>query len=516
MKPASRVLGHKHTMPYGYLSLYFFIGFQFFILNLSAQEQQKEVEILNADLLKMGEANGKKFTSLTGNVALRQEEILMWCDSAVLDKESNSVDAYGRVHIQQDTINAYSNTLHHDGNKKFSTLSGNAVLTDGGMKLFTDQLFYDVKNKQSYYLNNGKVYKDSTVIVSRKGYYLNNTHEVYFNGDVVITDPDYNLTSDTLRYHTETKVSTFYGNTIIQNESSRIYCNNGWFDSKRDISSFGKGTVVDNPPQRLTGDSLYYERFRGYGKVIGNFQWTDSSMAVDILGQMGEYFDTKQYIMATQHPLLIYKMDKDSLFLTGDTLKSMNQSETDTTKNFFAYHKVRMHMKEMQGICDSLFYSFADSTFRMYYNPVLWANETQMSGDTIFLQTKNKKADKLSIYKSGFIIAPSGKKYFDQIKGIDIFGYFLDNELEHMDVKGNAESLYFGKDEKEKYIGNNKALSTDITLYFKTKKIDKIVFINKPEAVFTPMKMLTKEQMQLKDFKWQIDAKPKSREDLMK
>ena len=95
-----------------------------------------------------------------------------------------------------------------------------------------------------------------------------------------------------------------------------------------------------------------------------------------------------------------------------------------------------------------------------------------------------------------------------------MFGYFKENELEKLDVKGNAESIYFGKDEKNKYIGNNKALSTDITIYFKEKKIDKIVFIQKPEAVFTPMKMLTKEQMQLKDFNWQIDRKPKSREEL--
>lgn len=494
-------------------SLFLFAACFLFAHCVYAQEQ-KEVEILNADYLKMGEKDGKKFTSLVGNVALRQEEIAMWCDSAILDKETNSVDAYGHVHIQQDTVNAYSNVLHHDGNKKFATLSGNAVLSSGTMKLFTDVLYYDVKNKQSYYLNEGRLYKDSTVITSKKGYYFNQTQDVYFNGNVVITDPNYNLNSDTLRYNTETKVSTFFGNTHIHNKASRIYCNNGWYDSNRDISSFGKNTVVVNPPQRIVADSLYYERYRGYGKVIGDFQWTDSSMQVDIFGKFAEYYDSRQYIMATQKPLLIYKMDKDSLFLTADTLKSMNRSETDTIKSFFAYHKVRMFMKEMQGVCDSLYYSFEDSTFRMYYQPVLWTNNTQMSGDTIFLQTRDKKADKLSIYKAGFIISPSGSKYYDQIKGINMFGYFKENELEKLDVKGNAESIYFGKDEKNKYIGNNKALSTDITIYFKEKKIDKIVFIQKPEAVFTPMKMLTKEQMQLKDFNWQIDRKPKSREEL--
>jgi hypothetical protein len=172
-------------------------------------------------------------------------------------------------------------------------------------------------------------------------------------------------------------------------------------------------------------------------------------------------------------------------------------------------------MRDMQGVCDSLFYSFEDSTFRMYYKPVMWSDNIQMSGDTIFLKIKDRKADKLSIYKAGFIISPSGNKYYDQIKGINIFGYFKENELDHMDVKGNAESLYFGKDDAGKYIGNNKALATDITLYFKAKKIERIVFIQKPEAVFTPMKMLSAEQFKLKDFKWQIDRKPKSREELL-
>jgi lipopolysaccharide export system protein LptA len=477
--------------------------------------EQKEVEIINADYLKMGELNGKKITSLVGNVALKQDGVLMWCDSAIMDKETNSVDAYGRVHIQQDTVNAYSQTLHHDGNKKFSQLNGKVRLTDGQMVLYTEELFYDVKNKMSYYLVGGRVVKDSTVITSKRGYYYSQNRQVFFQGDVVMLDPNYNLNSDTLMYQVETKISNFYGNTEIFNKDSRIFCDNGWYDSKRDVSSFGKNTVVLNPPQRLEGDSLYYERFRGFGKAVGPFVWTDSSMEVEIHANYGEFIDSQQYIMATQKPLMIYKMDKDSLFLTSDTLKSMTKSATDTIKNFYAYHHVRMFMKQMQGVCDSLFYSFADSTFRMFYKPVLWTDGIQMSGDTIYLQTKNKKAEKLSIYKSAFIVSPSGKKYFDQIKGINIFGYFVDNTLDHMDVKGNGESIYFGKDEKEKYIGNNKALSTDITLYFFDKKINKIVFIQKPEAVFTPLKKLTEEQYHLKDFKWQIDRKPKSREDIM-
>lgn len=487
-----------------------------FFIRAQGTEEKKEVEILNADYLKFQEVEGKKYTRLVGNVQLKQEDILMWCDSATLDKETNSVDAWGHIHIQQDTVNAYSNILHYDGNRKFATLTGNARITDSRMVLTTRELFYDVKNKTAYYLDKGRVDRDTTVITSKRGYYYSNTSEVYFDGDVVITDPNYNLTSDTLRYNTQSKVSTFYGNTVIVNKESRIFCNNGWYDSQRDVSSFGKGTVISNPPQCIWADSLYYERFRGFGKAIGPFKWVDSTMETELFGKYCEYYDSSQFIMATQKPLLIYKMDKDSLFLTADTLKSLNSSAKDTIRNFFAYHKVKMFMREMQGVCDSLFYSFRDSTFRMYYKPLIWADSIQMSGDTIYLNTKNKKADKLSIYKAGFIINPSGDKYYDQIKGINIFGYFVNNELSKMDVEGNAESLYFGKDEKNKYIGNNYAQSATITIYFKDKKIDRISFKKKPTAVFTPIKMLnTEEQKKLKDFQWQIDRKPKNRQELL-
>jgi lipopolysaccharide assembly outer membrane protein LptD (OstA) len=477
-------------------------------------QEKKEVEIINADFLKFQEINGQKLTRLVGNVQLRQEEVFMWCDSAVLDKETNSVDAWGNIAIQQDTTTAYSNVLHYDGNRKFATLNGNASIISGKMKLYTNELFYDVHNKTSYYLAKGKVIKDSTVITSQKGYFYSAINDVFFRDNVVIKDPNYDLISDTLRYNTNSNVSTFYGNTEIFNKDSRITCQTGWYDSNRDLCSFGKNTVVNNPSQILKTDSLYYDRGKGIGIAYRFFQWIDSTNETELIGNYGEYEESRQNMMATKNPLLIYKMKEDSLFVSADTLKSQTVSRTDTTRVFFAYHKVKMFMKDMQGTCDSLYYSFLDSTFRMYYSPVLWSAETQMSADTILLTTKNGQAEKMNLYNAGFIIAPSGKKYYDQIKGINIVGYFKDNTLTRMDVMGNAESIYFGKDEKEKFIGNNKALSAAITMYFKDKKIDKIVFIEKPEAVFTPMKMLTEEQMRLTDFVWRIDQKPKKREDV--
>lgn len=484
-------------------------------LKLHAQDSTKDVQIIHADFLKYAEVGGKRYTRLIGDVQLLQGGAYLFCDSANMQRDSNTVDAFGHVRIEQDTIKATSDILYYNGNTKLARLVRNVTLTDTKMKLLTSELWYNMSDKTAYYLVGGKVLRTASTITSKKGYYFSNKDEVFFRDQVHIQDTNYTLDSDTLKYNISTDVSTFFGNTTIYNKESTIYCNNGWYDARRDVASFGKGTIINNPPQILRGDSIYYERFNGYGKVPANFHWYDSTMEVSMIANFAEFWEETKFLSATQHPVMIYKMEKDSLFITADTLQSRNKSVTDTTKLFFGFHHVRMFSRDMQGVCDSMFYSFADSTFRMFYKPILWSDNTQLSADTMYLTIKEKKADRLSMYNAGFIIAPNGDKFYDQIKGKNIFGYFLDNALDKVHVVSNAESLYFGKDEKEKYVGSNKVLSTTMWLRFAEKKLSKITFIQQPEAKFTPIKMLPKEDYTLKDFKWQIDKKPKSREEIL-
>lgn len=482
---------------------------------LLAQDSTKEVQIIHADYLKYDEVGNKRYTILSGDVQLKQEDVFMFCDSAKIQRDSNSVDAFGHVHIRQDTVDAYSDLLYYTGNNKTARLVRNVQLKTPNMTLTSNELIYNSATKTSYYLSGGKVVRNESVIVSQKGYFFSATDMIHFRNNVKITDPNYTLTSDTLHYNMKTDVAYFMGNTTIVNKESAIDCSSGWFDSKRDIASFGKGTVVHNAPQTLFTDSLYYERFQGYGRCLSAFEWRDSSMEVSIIGNYGEYIEDRQYLKATQHPVMIYKLENDSLFLTADTLKSMTKSERDSTRIFYAYHHVRMFMKDMQGVCDSLFYSFEDSTFRFHQKPVIWNDSTQMTADTIFLLVKNKKPDELRMMRNGFIVSPSAHGFFDQIKGKNIFGYFIDNELNKVKVVQNAESLYYGKEDDGRLIGANKAKSAVMWLYFGNKKMKKITFEKKPEAIFTPIKQLPATEYTLKDFKWQIDRRPASRADIL-
>jgi hypothetical protein len=173
-----------------------------------------------------------------------------------------------------------------------------------------------------------------------------------------------------------------------------------------------------------------------------------------------------------------------------------------------------MYRKDLQARSDSLYYSFEDSTFRMFYKPILWSDEMQSTADTIFILTKKNKADQLHYYSNAYIIMQTVKNYFDQIKGNKIIGYLKENELEYMDVKGSAESLYYGKNDNNKILGQNNATSSYMKIYFSDKKVDIVKFINKPIAIFTPIRQVTEEQKLLKNFNWQESLRPKNKDDL--
>lgn len=475
----------------------------------------KEVEILHADKLEFNTlANGEQLRKLVGSVSLKHENTLMFCDSAYLYKETNKVDAWGHIHIQEnDSINAYSDILYYDGKTKTAELVENARLEDGNKTLYSEILTYNIKDKIGSYNSGGKLIMDSTILTSTKAYYFTNSKIVHFKENVEINDPNYRLISDTLHYLTNTKVAKFYGPTTIFNDSSTIDCILGSYDTENEIASFGKGTIINNAPQKLIADSLYYERFRSYGKAFYYFDWIDLDMNAGMEGSEAEYYENNQEIIAYNRPLLKVSLEEDTLFLRGDTIHTL-ENEISGEKEFWSNDKVRIYKTDLQGVSDSLFFSYGDSMMRMYFDPLLWNDKNQMQGDTVFIQLANDKVKEVYFLENSFVSMQSKGKLFDQIKSKDITGYFTDNEMKRMLADKNAESLYFGKNDDEEYIGGNYAKSKQIMVYLEEKEVDHISFLENPEAIFTPMSQMTDAELYLKGFTWHSELRPKNKLDL--
>ncbi len=473
-----------------------------------------EIEIRQADYLEIIQTKKSSYNKLVNNVILVQKDLTLYCDTALLFKNENIARVYGNVHFEQgDSINAYGDSASYNGNTKFATLYSNVRLTDQTMTLKTNILTYDMNAKIATYHDGGELDNGETTLTSDNGYYYTNSNDAYFKNNVLLENPDYSLQADTLQYNTSIERAYFHGPTYIYNKESTVYCENGYYDTKTGIAVFHEHAKLENPPQELTADSIYYNRETGIGRAFGNIVFRDTAQNALQYSNVAEYNEITKTIVSTEGSMAGFIIEEDTLFIAGDTIRSVTDSLDKRIT--LVFHHVKIYKSDMQGRCDSLTYSDADSTIRLFNSPVLWSDSTQFTADTIVLYIKNQELDQIHLYTNGFIVNEDDSLIYNQVKGRNVYGYFINEELKKIEVKGNGESIYYGKDDNGAYIGVNKMLCSDIDIYLEKRKFQKISFKTNPDSEFHPMKDITPLEYLLQNFEWQYDFRPKSKYDLL-
>ena len=161
-----------------------------------------------------------------------------------------------------------------------------------------------------------------------------------------------------------------------------------------------------------------------------------------------------------------------------------------------------------------MLFSGRDSIFRLHINPIVWAKESQITGDTIYLYTKNKKPDHIEVLENAFSISKSNDSFYNQLKGNTINGFFKDGDIDHIMAKGSAESLYYLQDNDSAYTGANYAQADLINLYFVKKELDKITWLYQVKGGFYPVNAVPEERQRFRNFKWEEARRPKTRLEL--
>ncbi len=528
-------------------------AFLFFIFLLSATNifaQQplndtvgkKEINILKADRLNYKKENDSTvFQSLAGNVIVKQENTTFYCDSAVLNRSANTLEAFGHVHINDaDSIHTYSDYLKYLGREKKAHLSGNVRLTDGKGVLTTPELDYDVQNKIGTYTKNGKLVNGTTVLTSGEGFYYGETRDVVFKKNVVLIDTNYTVKTDTLLYNTYTGITTFVVPTVITSGAQKIITSNGYYDTKNKKQYFGKRPIIQDSTTTLIADEVANNDSTGFGEARGNVIYRDTAQGVSILADNLKSNRKQNSFLATIHPVMIIKQEQDSIFIAADTLFSGRLSDMDTSRHYTpldtlakidsltnkpdsstdryieAYYNVRIYSDSLQAVGDSLFYSGQDSVFRLFNNPVVWSQQSQITGDTIYLYTQNKKPKRLYVFENALTINQvDSTDFFNQLKGRTINGYFTNGNINYIRASGNAESVYYGQDDNHKFLGVNQSTSDIIDMFFEDKKPQKIVSRNNLQGTFYPMRQVNHEELKLRGFEWLEERRPKSKEELL-
>lgn len=192
----------------------------------------------------------------------------------------------------------------------------------------------------------------------------------------------------------------------------------------------------------------------------------------------------------------------------------LDPSDTVKVRTIKAYHNVRVYKSNLQAISDSLFYNSADSTLRWFKNPIMWGEGSQQTGDTIYLQMRNSKLSSVQVLQSAFAVnVEKDSAHFNQVKGKVMTGFFKEGKIQSLYVDGNAESIYFTKDDNNVYKEMNQTVSSRLKITFKDDEIADLLTIKEAESAITPLSKLN-EDVFLTGFMWKPELRPLSKRDI--
>lgn len=504
----------------------------------------KHLQIMHADRSAFAKGDSTQFMSLAGHVEVWQERTKFYADSAVLDQKLNVLEAFGHVHINDaDSVHTYSDYLRYLGKEKKAYLNKNVKLTDGKAVLTTSELDYDLNTKIGTYLKGGKVVNGKTVLTSKEGYYYGDTRDVFFKRNVILKDPGFDIVTDTLQYNTYTDLTTFVSPTKILTNGRKIKTRDGWYNLKTKKAYFGSNSEIEDSTATIRSKEMAFDDSTGKAEFKDNvvYKSKDSTKGYDLIANHLETDNKKGSYRATQNPILLIKQGLDSIFVRADTLYSarlsdlvkerkvpsirdsitgklvsINKKDSANDKFFEAYSHVRIFSDSTQAIGDSLFYSPQDSAFRLFKNPVVWGQENQLTGDTIYLYLQNNKPQKARVFENAMAVSNAGLDYYDQVAGKTMNAFFVDGKISYLRTKGSpAESIYYGLDDFGKFFGVNKSSSDVIDMYFTDGKPQRVVFRNNLDGTTFPMGQVNHKELRLRGFKWLNDKRPKSKFEIL-
>lgn len=495
------------------------------------------------------------FMVLSGTVHFSKGAIQMYCDSAHYYPTSESMDAFGNVRMQQgDTLFIYADELNYDGLREIAYLyadEGKDVrMINRNVRLNTPEFTYDMVDERGYYTNGGVLTDPQNRLVSVEGEYLPATKEANFYIDVHLHRIDghdtLDIYSDTMYYDTRTRIAEFYSPTEIISGRGTIHTTEGVYDTRNNQAQlFKHSTVHTDSTSTLTGDTILYDRDRGYGEAFGNVDITDSARQTTLRGTYGYYNRLVDSAFVTGRALAMEYSRGDTLYMHGRYIKSILDIDTirttvtdtiappagspdtvqpqiikreivstDSTHVFTAWPRVRFYRSDMQGLCDSMIFVQRDSTLHLHHHPVVWSDDRQIFGNRIILYLNDSTIDRALLPDFAFTAQHIEDDYYNQLTGKVMEAWFNGGELSRIDVSNSVEAIFY-PEENDSTINKMVNLQTaNMRGWFEKRALIRMKTWPESNGRVTPLYLAKRSDLLLSKFQWYGTLRPRDSQDI--
>ena len=206
----------------------------------------------------------------------------------------------------------------------------------------------------------------------------------------------------------------------------------------------------------------------------------------------------------------------DSLFLHGDTLllETFHVDTDSMYREMRAFHKVRFYRTDVQGVSDSLVFSTKDTCLTMYYDPVLWNNNQQLLGERILIYMNDSTLDWAHIINQALSVESLDTIQYNQVTGKEMKAYFRNRQIRKTEVIGSVRLVYYPMDADSTLIGMNVSETSQLDIYLKDQKLEKMVMFPKSNGTLYPLTQIPDNKRKLANFVWFDYLRPLNKEDI--
>ena len=524
------------------------------ILTASLFAQKKpvkaKVKLQHADLIERNPDKYEGNQFLTGNVVIEYKGDLVYADSAVLYQDKNLAVVWSNSRLVSKDKTITADKMEYDGNTTIAKAFKNVVLTDPGSRITADYMEYNRTNeiatgigkvevktptqqisseKIIYERLTGNIivndtYKtigsDGTLVEGRNVVYNINSKSANFGSEVFITNKDYTIYSRKMTTNDLTGITTFrdYSKITRRNDPSQyIITSDGDFNKKTGEAWLRNNSQVFYQGKMLTAKKLYFNDKTGFGKGEGEVFLDDPKEKRFLRGDYGEAFRYLDSAYVTKNAYAVKSFDKDSLYISADTLLAVKRHDVDSTSFIKAYHKARFYKSNANGKADSLVFNQTKGIMQFYKDPILWSGDNQVTGDYMeaYTNMKTNKMDSLKVFNNAFVIAKVDSlvdNEFHQIKGKYLTVLFHDDKIDFVNVEENAVALTYMDDtdaktkKKERY-GANISYCGIIEVDVVGKDVELVACRIKSDGKMYPLSQFPDEIRYLPNFKWRISER---------
>ena len=483
----------------------------------TVQRKKTRINILHYDKATYSKSMGD-VQRLIGHVKMRHDSAYFFCDSAYYYQKNNSFDAYQNVHIiVNDSVEIFSDLLNYDGDRRFAEFHDNVHLRDDSTNLYTEYLTYDRNLHLASYPDSATTVRGDKTLKSHYGYYRDRLKEFSFFENVEVYSPKYQMYTDTLFYNTGIEKMWFEGPTTIINKENILEGKHGYYLVNEDFVYLDKRPYMHNETQQMRADSIFYDRNKGLAQAYNQVDMIDTSYQVIMRGDYVEMWENKGFSFATDSAYAISYDGGDSLYIHGDTLFMYFDKKKEEAEKLIARRNVRFFKSDMQGKCDTLTYLKADSTIQMRVAPILWAEDSQLTGVDIDIKLKDHNVDWVLQKGNAFIISKDSIEGYNQIKGKDITSRFRNGNIHRVNVDGDkAETIYWIRDDDGGLIGIDVSNSATMVIEMEKQSVSIIKSFKEINETMYPEKDLSESNRYLPGFKWHDEARPKDKDDIFR